>query len=195
MALLDAPESPDVFSALVTAYSEPHRHYHTAGHIDDCLARLDEAAAIADSPAEVELALWFHDAVYKPASAKNEQKSAEWARKFLQSVGAAEDRCARVFRYVMATRHDADAPEGDATVVVDIDLSILGRAPEVYDQFEQNVRKEYKRVPWPLYRRKRIEILKSFLARRTIYHTDHFRRRYEEQARDNLRAAIESLGK
>lgn len=193
MALLNAPESLDVFADLVAAYSEAHRYYHTVKHIDDCLAQLDEAASIAEAPEEVELALWFHDAIYKPTSPKNEQASAEWARSFLESVGAAEDRCARVFRYVLATKHDAVPLGADAPVVVDIDLSILGREPDEYDQFERNVRKEYKWVPWSLYRRKRIEILESFLARPTIYHTDYFRRRYENQAKRNLQSAIEGL--
>ena len=51
--------------------------------------------------------------------------------------------------------------------VVDIDLSILGRNRQDYDLFEERVRKEYKWVPGPLYRRKRIEVLESFLKRRT----------------------------
>src|SRR5262245_38057021 len=83
----DVPPSDEVYSALVSAYSESHRHYHTAQHITDCLEQLDAASAVADSSEEIELALWFHDAVYKPTSSKNELKSADWAREFLRSVG------------------------------------------------------------------------------------------------------------
>lgn len=91
------PPSGDVYSSLESAYSEPHRHYHTGAHIDDCLEQLDSAPHIANFPEEVELALWFHDAVYKPLSSKNELKSAEWARTFLARIYAWRARSCAAF--------------------------------------------------------------------------------------------------
>lgn len=193
MMAWDAPESADVHSALAAAYSESHRHYHSGRHIDDCLARLDEASSIVMVSKEVEAALWFHDAVYEPASTDNELKSAEWARSFLYSIGASDESCARVFAYILATEHKADALTGDACVVVDIDLSILGREPDEYDRYERAIRQEYEWMPWSLYRRKRTEVLESFLHRPSIYRTEHFRNRYESQAKGNIRSAIEEL--
>lgn len=183
----------DVYAELFTAYSEPHRHYHTTTHIDACLAQLDQAREIAEAPHEVELALWFHDAIYNPASSKNEAESAKWAKELLQSLGAAEDQQARISNYILATKHDAEPDSGDATLVVDIDLSILGHEAEEYDLFERNIRKEYRWVPRPLYRRKRIEVLASFLKRRSIYGMEYFHGRYEEQARRNLERSIRGL--
>jgi predicted metal-dependent HD superfamily phosphohydrolase len=185
--------SAEVFSALTSAYSEPDRHYHTGRHIDDCLAQLDFAPAIADSPEEVELALWFHDAVYKPTSSSNELKSAEWARSFLQASGADGARAQRVYDHILATRHVQESFSGDADLVVDVDLSILGREPETYDQFEQAIRREYKWVPWTVYRTKRGEILSSFLRRPNIYATEHFRNRFEARARANLARRLLAL--
>ena len=69
----------ECFDALLAAYSEKHRHYHTIKHIDHCLRELDGAKSLAHDPAEVELALWFHDAIYDPHSSKNEERSADWA--------------------------------------------------------------------------------------------------------------------
>jgi len=45
-------------------------------------------------------------------------------------------------------------------------------------------------VPGFVYRMKRRSVLQSFLARPTIYSTDHFRARYEAQARINLAGAV-----
>lgn len=195
MTSLNARDSRDVYKDLVAAYSEGHRYYHTAIHIADCLAQLDEAVPLMERPAEVELALWFHDAIYKPRSLNNELESARWAQAFLEAIGATEDRRTRVYSHILATKHEAQPSDKDAMFVVDIDLSILGRGPDEYDRFEQNVRKEYKWVPWPIYSKKRSEILESFLARSAIYNTEYFRSRYEEQARRNLLSAIEGLRK
>ncbi len=195
MISLNAPESRDVYSDLVAAYSEGHRHYHTAAHIADCLSQLDDAVPLMETPAEVELALWFHDAIYEPTSPNNELESAKWAQVFLEAIGAPEDRRTRVYSHILATKHDAEPSDKDAMFVVDIDLSILGRGPDEYDRFERNVRKEYEWVPWFIYSKKRTEILESFLARSAIYGTEYFRGRYETQARRNLLSAIEGLRK
>lgn len=190
-----APESDTVFAKLKSAYSEPHRHYHTEQHIDDCLERLDEVSELVHVPEDVELALWFHDAIYKPTSSTNEANSAEWASSFLISLGTSDDRCQRVCSYILATKHTGESLSGDAAFVVDIDVSILGRNPVEYDVYEQAIRKEYRWVPTPIYRRKRIKLLESFLDRPALYGSEYFRSRYEKQARDNLQRAIAALRK
>lgn len=190
---LGIAEHRDVYAELRAAYSESHRFYHTTEHIASCLRRLDEAAELAASLEEVEVALWFHDAVYAPRSRSNELKSADWASDFLRLGGASEERRTRVRRHIMATEHSAAPTDPDSALVVDIDLTILGSSPEDYQVFEQNIRREYKWVPGPLYRHKRREVLGSFLGRPSIYSTDYFRDRYEPRARANLRAAIRAL--
>jgi predicted metal-dependent HD superfamily phosphohydrolase len=190
-----APQSDAEFSKLKAAYSEAHRHYHTEQHIDECLAQLDEVLELVRVPEEVELALWYHDAIYLPRSSTNELDSADLASNFLRSVGAPEDRCDRVYKYILATQHIGEALSGDAAFVVDIDVSILGRGPEEYDVYEQAIRKEYRWVPGLIYRRKRIAVLESFPNRPALYGSAYLRDRYEQQARENLQRAIASLRK
>ena len=74
-----------------------------------------------------------------------------------------------------------------------IDLSILGRIPEVFDEFERRIRREYSWVPDPVYGGARAEILAGFLRRRSIYQIDYFRDRYEVQARANLERVLRQL--
>jgi predicted metal-dependent HD superfamily phosphohydrolase len=93
----------------------------------------------------------------------------------------------------MATRHTAVPGGTDAGILVDIDLSILGAAPERFDQYERQVREEYAWVPDFLFRRERKAILKEFLARPRIFSTTHFRDRYEQQARSNIERSLERL--
>ena len=188
-----SPENDAEFQELHSAYSEPHRHYHTVRHIDDCLGQFDEVSYLVQHPEEVEIALWYHDAIYQPRSSSNESDSADWAVRYLDSIGATEEQRTRVRGHIISTQHIGDRLSGDAAVVVDIDVSILGRDPDEYDVYEQAIRKEYRWVPGMIYRRKRIEILESFLERDALYETEHFQSRYEEQARANLRRAIAAL--
>jgi predicted metal-dependent HD superfamily phosphohydrolase len=193
MQALGMQTASETYRALLDAYAEAHRHYHTARHIDACLRHLDVSKALAASWADIELALWFHDAVYDPYQSGNEERSADWACEFLQGQAADAARTERVRSLILATKHDALAPDPDAQLLVDIDLAILGASEADYDLFEINVREEYQWVPAPLFREKRAEILQSFLDRPQVYNTEFFRERYEIQARSNLRRAISAL--
>lgn len=193
LAALGARSESETFLKLQAAYAEKHRAYHTTRHIDECLALLDEFRPLGAHPAEVECALWFHDAIYEPMSSSNEERSAAMASEFCRGVGVAPDVIARIRSHIMATRHVALAADDDARLVVDIDLAILGSEPARYAEFERDVRKEYKWVPGVIYRKKRAEILQSFLNRPMIYHWKPAYERFEARARNNLSRAIGTL--
>ena len=195
MNALELSASPDCYDALYAAYSEQHRFYHTVNHIEAMLWHYDAVKDLAERPSELELAIWFHDAIYKPLSKSNELDSAEWAKEFLLSNGFDQEGAGRVFGLIMATLHNGEDKNKvkDQKLIVDIDLTILGASPEVYEEFERNVRKEYKMVPWFIYRRKRKELLKSFLNSASIYSLDHFKDKYENVARKNIGRAIKML--
>lgn len=93
----------------------------------------------------------------------------------------------------MATLHNIIPTDNDEKLIVDIDLSILGRSPETYNQFESWIRKEYKLVPTLIYRKKRKEILTNFLERDRIYSHDYFYVKLENNARANITNAIQNL--
>jgi predicted metal-dependent HD superfamily phosphohydrolase len=183
----------DLYRRLIASYSEPHRKYHTTHHLDECLAKFPEVRSQASEPEEIELAIWFHDAVYDTKRKDNEERSARWARAAMLDASLSEDRAERVGRLVMATCHDAIPEREDARILVDVDLSILGATKERFDEYERQVREEYAWVPDFLFRRERKKILKSFLKRPRIYSTPHFLETHERQARENLRRSLDRL--
>jgi len=193
MQRLGLAPSLDMYRELLRLYGEPHRAYHNFEHIAACLRHLDDVRESAEKPDELELAIWFHDAIYKPFSGSNELDSAVLAADFLEENKAGEGTVANVHALIMATVHDASPSPGDSSLMVDIDLSILGARPEVYGVFEQAVRQEYRRVPGPIFRRKRRKLLQQFLDREKIYQHPHFFEKLEVQARRNLAAAIDTL--
>lgn len=183
----------DRFGTLASAYAEPHRHYHTATHVRECLDLLDGAAHLAARPDELEFAIWLHDAVYGTSRSDNEERSAGLAEGWLRACGVAEPVPGRVRGLVLATRHAAPPEGGDEALLQDIDLAILGSPPERYREYEKQIRREYRWVPGPLFRARRVEILAAFLAREPLYRTAWFRERFEAAARRNLQGALRAL--
>ncbi|MFG6485535.1 N-methyl-D-aspartate receptor NMDAR2C subunit [Roseateles sp. BYS78W] len=181
-------------AALLSRYAEPHRAYHTQQHLAECLALFDEFRALAERPAEVEIALWFHDAVYDVHRHDNEAVSADWARTALLDAGASPDVAGRVAALVLATRHSAAPATVDEQLLVDIDLAILGAAPARFAEYEAQIRVEYGFVPPAVFKEKRGAILAGFLARPVLYGTAALHARFEAAARANLRQAIASPG-
>ena len=178
---------------LVSAYEESQRKYHTIQHLAECLSLLERNLDLAMEPAEVEISLWFHDAIYNVKATDNEARSAQWAGSELERAGVTPERIDRVKQHILATRHSA-LPEGqDQRLLVDIDLSILGAPRPRFEQYEAQVREEYSWVPGFLFRRKRRSILQEFLARSPIYNTPRLQGMLELQARENLAYSLQQL--
>jgi predicted metal-dependent HD superfamily phosphohydrolase len=185
-----APEESD-YRRVRRAWSGISRHYHTLSHLDACLRELDGARDLAVRPAEVELALWFHDAIYRSWRRDNEQQSAKLAARTLRATSI--ETVERIRQMILATMHRDEDLGGDTALTVDIDLSILGQSPETYGQFERAIRREYWWVPRARYVAGRGNIIAAFLGRSAIYQHDRFYEKYEKQARANLAAALEQL--
>jgi predicted metal-dependent HD superfamily phosphohydrolase len=191
---LGASGSDDaLFNWLVECYSEPHRKYHTMQHLKECFAHLERVRSVAEHAGEVELALWFHDAIYDTRKKDNEERSAEWARESALVAGLPDDQANRIYELVMATMHNAVPAGKDAAVLVDIDLGILGAEEVRFDEYETQVRAEYSWVPGPLYRRGRRKILQEFVSRESIYSTKFFRDTCEARARRNIARSLARL--
>jgi len=181
------------FAKLQAAYDQPQRAYHNAEHLLDCLQQFDCVYDQALAPIELEIALWYHDAIYDPRAMDNEAQSAAWARRDLHAARVAHPRIEVIDDLIMATKHDGESLSPDAALLVDIDLSILGRSPAEFDQYDKAIRTEYAWVPEDQYRAGRGAVLERFLARPAIYSTPWFRARYEKAARRNLTRALDQL--
>lgn len=188
---LGVPADEALMRTLLARHREPQRRYHDARHLAECLAWFDEARPVAERAGEVEVALWFHDAVHRPGRDENEALSAAWARRELLAAGVAADAAGRVFDLVMATRHEALPGRPDERLLVDIDLAILGAPAARFDEYEAQIRDEYAHVGDDAFRAGRRRVLEGFLARPAIYSTGFFRDRLEAAARANLARALD----
>jgi len=187
------PSRQDPFPDLAARYDEPHRHYHTAAHITACLALFDEIRPAVDDPVSLELALWFHDAVYQPRAGDNEERSADLATAALLACGGEAARVDRVKALILATKTHEPADVPDAPWMLDIDLAVLGSPPERFAAYDAAIHEEYAWVESTEYRARRAQVLATFLARPHIYQTPAFRDRFEQAARRNLQRTIAHL--
>jgi predicted metal-dependent HD superfamily phosphohydrolase len=183
-----------LYGELVSRYSEPQRKYHSLQHLGECISWFEVVADLAVHPAEVEAALWFHDAIYEVKQHDNEERSASWARAALLEAGVQAASAFRVEGLVLATKHTALPASADEQLLVDIDLSILGATEARFAEYEQQIREEYLFVPELIFRQKRRAILRAFLDRECIYSTEFFRAALEGRARANLVRAVAENG-
>lgn len=173
----------------------PARHYHNVEHLHECLAELAAVAGDLSTRGHrsIALAIWFHDAIYDAARHDNEAASADLAAARLGQLGESPDVIATVGRLILDTAHRAEPATPEGRLMVDIDLSILGKPADRFDRYDAAIRAEYAHVPWQDYRTGRLKVLRAFLARPAIYGATCFKAAYEDAARANLDRAISRL--
>jgi predicted metal-dependent HD superfamily phosphohydrolase len=183
-----------VFDRLVAAYSEPHRFYHTLEHVHEVLRVAGRLADTATDPAAVQLAAWFHDAVYDSRAIDNESRSAALASELLAPLGAPASVLTHVEAMIRATAHAGAADvDPDTAVLLDADLAILSAEERRYARYSADVRREYAWVDDATYRIGRTRVLQGFLDRPRIYRTERMFAAAEDAARRNIGAEIERL--
>jgi predicted metal-dependent HD superfamily phosphohydrolase len=187
-AFYSTPEN--CFEDLQHRYAEAHRHYHNSLHIDECLQEFDRARADAQNPVALEFAIWFHDVVYDPRRSDNEERSAEFAEKWLKTP---DDLARRIRELILVTKTHLPGAVPDAALLIDIDLSIFGKSERRFSEYENGIRSEYAWVAENVYREKRVAILHQFLKRERIYNTDAFFDLYEIPARRNISNSIAAM--
>ena len=125
---LGSSPPPRLFDEVVARYCEKHRHYHTLQHLDDCLRHLDEAAPLAIHAPEIELALWFHDAVYDSRKQNNEELSAAWARSNAAAAALPSESCDRIYDLIQVTGSHSFPKTTDEAIRQQANLGSRGSA-------------------------------------------------------------------
>ncbi|MFF2192759.1 hypothetical protein [Streptomyces sp. NPDC058157] len=190
---------------LLAAWAEPQRRYHTTAHLADVLARLDVLAPHAADPTAVELAAWFHDAVYRPDRSENEERSAALAERALAELGVGPARTAEVARLVRLTvTHDPAPGDTNGEALCDADLAVLAGDPgdpgtgapgnpDAYAAYAAAVRAEYAFVPDEAFRTGRAAVLRRLLDLPALFRTPYGAAHWEAPARRNLAAELAAL--
>jgi predicted metal-dependent HD superfamily phosphohydrolase len=179
---------------LLQAYGDPARGYHDLRHLAEVLDRLDELSSngVRFEPLAVQLAAWFHDAVYdgRPGA---EERSASWAREALSDVE--ESVGAEVQRLVLLTAdHQVRQGDRNGAALCDADLAILA-APHVrYSAYADDVRREYAHLTDTEFVRGRAAVLRGLAGRGRLFATPYGREHWQPAARANIARELGELG-
>lgn len=173
-------------------YSEKHRTYHNKTHLTELFKYFDTYKSNFEAPKLLAFSIFYHDVIYNIWNKDNEEKSAAYAVKALTKIELSVSDLNKIHQQIIATKtHKAN--DNDTKWFVDFDLAILGKSSEVYNNYAQLIRKEYKLVPNFMYKKGRKKVLQHFIDKPFIYATKEFRDLYEQQAKENLTNELKSL--
>jgi predicted metal-dependent HD superfamily phosphohydrolase len=178
--------SAAIHQQLVNSYNEPQRVYHTLNHIDHCLAHFDKIKIDLENPDAVELAIWYHDVIYKPGATDNERLSADL---FMETTQDHFNDSLRhtICQHIMATLHNSsEIDNNDTKFMVDIDLSSFGLPWPEFSADSDKLRQEMSAMSDEDYYRKQAAFQKKLMNRPRFFKSDYFYDNYEDLARQNL---------
>ena len=167
-------------------YAEPHRYYHTLGHIAQCLTELDTARELVPEFDATELAIWFHDVIYEYGAKDNEDLSAKAFREHANGYMLPE-MVDRVDELIIATKHTGKAQDEGVAYMVDIDLSGFGLPWNGYLADSDALRHEAPpEVTDEKYYSGKLRFLGELKSWDSLFQTEHFRQRLEATAQENI---------
>jgi len=170
------------------AYSETTRHYHTLKHLEEIYKELQPFRL---TPL-LKFAIFYHDIVYDVKRDDNEEQSALLAKKRLEELSAPSMFIEKISQLIIETKIHKASSKLNA-LFLDADLSILGSSQKRYEEYTQNVRKEYAFYDDTTYFFGRKKVLERFLDKERIYESRYFYDKYERQARVNMLIEYNSL--
>jgi predicted metal-dependent HD superfamily phosphohydrolase len=187
------PGQRELGENMIMRYNEPHRRYHTTRHLLNVLTMIDQLADDHDLFL-VQLAAWYHDAVYAipEGQVSNEEASARLALRQLSRVGLEQEDLNQIARLVRLTETHLPGPrDPEGELLCDADLAILASNPGDYADYVAAVRAEYADVPEDEFLAGRLSILIPFVDRE-IFRTAKGRQ-LTDAARANLATEINAI--
>jgi predicted metal-dependent HD superfamily phosphohydrolase len=183
----------DYWKEIEQSYSQKSRKYHTLIHLENMILELEEVKDKISDYDSLVFSIFYHDIIYKATSKDNEGKSAETAKIRLEKLNIPNDKIIRIYNQILATKSHKKSEDSDTNFLLDADLAILGQDWKIYENYTQQIRKEYSIYPDFMYKPGRKKVLIHFLEFEEMFKTDYFKEKYEENARENIQKELEII--
>jgi len=178
------------FEELLKKYTSSRRHYHNLVHLNHLLQLSQQYQAQLRDKDLVDFAIFYHDIIYNVLRKDNEERSAILAVKRLKYLGLPDQKIHSIKLFIEATQtHIIPATmenTTDLSFFLDFDMSILATGWPEYQEYANQVRREYRVYPDKLYNAGRKQFLEKSLQSPAIFHTPLFKDLYEARARANM---------
>lgn len=185
-----------IWEVLLDNYSQKIRYYHNMNHIINMIKFYDNYKKKINDYSSIFLATWFHDVVYNPKKDDNETKSSNLFRNLIKGSGLSEEIIDKICGYILFTKnHENFEDNEDLKIFLDSDLFILGSKESEYTRYAMAIRAEYFHVKNEDYFFGRKRILEKFLEKERIFYTNYAFRKFEKQARKNMKIELGLMGK
>lgn len=190
-------ESDRLFNQVVTStealYLANDLPYHNLDHITSMLCRMhdwwDEAHMTPEQKAVLELAILFHDVVYKPGATNNEDASSDFARTMLKDLPIAGS----VAKLIEVTKYGHDCENSDllGKFLIDLDLWELG-TPKYFEN-AMKIRQEFGHVSDTDFLVGRGRFLTAYYDPEKELFKTKYGLAIQEMARSNMRLELEAI--
>ncbi len=175
-------------------------YYHTPVHVMSLFSFAKEHRIELNRSEK--LAIFFHDAIYRPGSKNNEDLSIAFMESLLTETGA-DANVIKDARYIIwsTSKHlvDDNGPVelyGPFKLVMDLDMSGFSATPGVFTFQSLMIEKEFHRgygsdiFTKEQFLKGRQKFLKALKNKKSIYRTERFLDQFEKRAQINLSNAI-----
>ncbi len=181
------------YTELIKHYQEPWRYYHNLDHLTALFKEFDTVKSQIQDTTIVTLAIFYHDVIYDVLRSDNEAKSATLCEDHLTKLHVPDSIINDVTSAILASGDHSVTEHSDINLFMDMDLAVLGAPQREYKTYCRKIRYEYIAYPGVLFDQGRALVLAELSSKNSIFKTDHYTNRFEEQARENLEAELKAL--
>lgn len=173
---------PDAMVVLQALYTNPSRRYHNQYHLEFMFRDFENLFPVEfNGDHRIHAAILFHDAIYIPGSASNEERSVALAQAMLDPWSSTLDQL------IMATKNHGLSYRRDENIICDLDLMGLAQDSEGYKNRAACIRMEHRAFTDDQWVGGRLDFLTDMLNRLRIYATPECAE-FESKARENIAA-------
>jgi predicted metal-dependent HD superfamily phosphohydrolase len=187
----------NILDALWNAMNSPKTYYHTPVHILSIFAFKQKHSI--DISKEQELALWFHDAIYRPGSKENEYNSIMFMQSLLTDTGIDKKVIQTASEYISLTEHHLEDTVAfdDGKLIMDLDMNGFSADREIFNKQNEMIELEFCQPKVEGYGCSeydfitgRLKFLNALASKKSIYRTQWFLDNCEKTAQENLAYVI-----
>jgi len=185
----------ETWDYLYHQYTQAQRGYHSLDHIFALSKSLGTHFhdVSVDQRRVLQLAIWFHDAVYDSQNHDNEIESTKAFQSLMGSCSLVSAIILATIRHEVPLEHSLSPEEIEVLkTFLDLDLLILSACEQDYKEYMYGIRFEYFHIPPAEYVGARIAVLNRLVSRPRLYFTKTCHRLHD-LAKANVEKEIQLL--